>query len=216
MWLEIREGRIAISDGATVYEDSPGAFAQDAGAPAPACPAGFNRRYYEPGRRHFLADTTDEAVCADLEPDWPDGDAILAALPDLLAAQAERLVEQLRAEALRAIDAGAEAMRLRFITPGSGQALSYLQKAAEADAYVAAGRPADTGAYLLLEGEAAGRGITVSALADEVRATRDAWAGVAGTIEGVRKAGKDAVTAAVDAAGVDAARAHALAALDAI
>lgn len=108
----------------------------------------------------------------------------------------------LQKQATDAIDSAAGAARARFITTVPGQDITYQIKADQADAYVAAGRPADTSAYPMLEAEATARGMSVSDLADEVRITRDAWIAKASQIEGARMAGKAAIEActAVDPA----------------
>jgi hypothetical protein len=111
-----------------------------------------------------------------------------------------------KAQAKKAIDEAAGRARARYITAVPGQEATYQAKAAEADAYVAAGRPADTSAYPILTAEAQARGISVSALADLVRATRDQWIQLAAAIEALRIGGKLAVEAAADHAAVDAAR----------
>ena len=51
------------------------------------------------------------------------------------------------------IDAEAEAVRAQYITPGSGQAMVYGAKQAEARAYQAAGKPSDLTDYPLLGAE---------------------------------------------------------------
>jgi hypothetical protein len=121
-----------------------------------------------------------------------------------------------KAQAQDAIDQSAGRARARYITVAPGQEATYQAKSAEADAYVAAGRPADTSAYHILTAEAAARGVTVSAVADLVRATRDQWTQLAAAIEGIRIGGKLAVENAADHAGVDAARDAAIAQLGAI
>jgi len=114
---------------------------------------------------------------------------------------------------LVSIDQAAEDARLRYITPGAGQAAVYLAKAAEADSYKAAGYPSASTAYPLLTAEATATGQTKAAIADAVIAKRDAWMLVAGSIEGERIAGKAAVSAAVDIVTAMAARDNAIAAL---
>ncbi len=50
---------------------------------------------------------------------------------------AGRTLDAIKAELLADVDRQAEAVRLRYITAGSGQALTYQQKAAEAAAFAA-------------------------------------------------------------------------------
>ena len=82
----------------------------------------------------------------------------------------------------RHIDSQAEAVRNLFITPGSGQALTYMRKEAEARAYVADNNAATP----VLVAEATARSMTVAALAAEVIAAADLWAIVGSQIEGLR------------------------------
>jgi hypothetical protein len=120
-----------------------------------------------------------------------------------------------KAQAQDAIDQAAGRTRAKYITVAPGQEATYQAKAIEADAYVAAGRPADTTPYPILAAEAQARGISVSQIADLVRTTRDQWTQLAAAIEGIRIGGKLAVDAAADHAGVDAARDAAIAQLEA-
>jgi hypothetical protein len=121
-----------------------------------------------------------------------------------------------KSQAKDAIDQAAGRARARYITVAPGQEATYQAKAIEADAYVAAGRPADTAPYPILTAEAQARGVSVSQIADLVRTTRDQWAQLAAAIEGIRIGGKLAVDAAADHAGVDAARDAAIAQLEAV
>jgi len=118
------------------------------------------------------------------------------------------------------IDADAEAARLRYITAGAGQVATYLQKATEADAYKAAGYPASTTAYPLLAAEATALGQSAQQVAGVVIAQRDAWVGIAASIEGIRRGATDitagSIHAAADTPAAEAARDTAKAALAAI
>lgn len=125
-------------------------------------------------------------------------------------------LDQVKAAAKARIDAAAGRARARYITVAPGQEATYQAKAAEADAYVAAGRPANESPYPILTAEAQARGITVSQLADLVRETRDQWMQFAAVVEALRIGGKLAVDAAVDHAAVEAAVAQAEAGLEAV
>lgn len=110
---------------------------------------------------------------------WDGG----AWVPDLAA---------LRARAAEQIDAEAEKVRSRFLTPGAGQALTYQRKEAEARAVLD-----DTSASTpFLTAEAAAREMTVAALAAEVVAQADAWVIVGAAIEGLRMGAKAQIGAA--------------------
>lgn len=105
------------------------------------------------------------------------------------------------AAAHASIDAQAEAARAHIITPGPGQAMTYLQKTAEARAWLA-----DNSAPTpILSAEAEAMATTLAALAAEVVANADAWLVVGGRIEGARRAAKRAASEATDAAGIRAA-----------
>lgn len=87
------------------------------------------------------------------------------------------------------IDAQAELVRQRFLTPGAGQAMTYQRKEAEARAWLAD----DSVPTPFLSAEAPARGMTVAALAAEVVALADAWVAVGSVIEGLRMGGKAAL-----------------------
>lgn len=124
-----------------------------------------------------------------------------------------------QAGALTAIDAAAGAARARYITTADGQAATYLLKAADADRYKAAGYPAAQIAgypWVLAKARAmvtAPAAADYQAAADLIIATRDAWVSKGAAIEEARERGKAAVSAAVDVAGVAAARSAAIAEL---
>jgi hypothetical protein len=117
-------------------------------------------------------------------------------------------------KASAAIDQAAEAARLRYLTAGAGQALTYLEKERDARAYAAAGYPStQLASYLFVDAERRATGQTGRQAADAIIATADAWRAKAAAIDHERRKGKLAVEAAADAAAVEAARAAALAAL---
>lgn len=123
-----------------------------------------------------------------------------------------------RLEAQRDIDAAAGAARLRFITDVPGQQAVYMVKLQQALAYQAA-HAADAGAAVppYIAAEAQALGTTAIAVADLVVDLATVWNDVVGPqIEAARLAGKAAVTAAADEAGVLAAKDAALEALKAI
>lgn len=118
--------------------------------------------------------------------------------------------------ALVAIDAAAGAARARYITVAPGQEATYMLKAEQARAYKAAGYPAASlAAYPMVEAEAhaingaAPTAAQSQAAADGIIAQADAWIAKAAQIERSRITGKRAVTAAIDVAAVEVARAAA-------
>lgn len=104
------------------------------------------------------------------------------------------------------IDDEAEAARLRYITGGAGQAMTYQQKAAEAAECLAQSSPLTEDFPLL----AAEIGITAETLLGVARVVFDAhqgWRQIGAAIEALRLAGKPAVDAAeTAAAAIDAAQ----------
>ena len=99
------------------------------------------------------------------------------------------------------IDAAAETCRLKYITGGSGKALSYLQKVDEAKACQLASSPVDTD-YPFLNAEAIATGVTVAAMAATVLSLRSQWIVIGSNIEGICAGAKKAANAAqtIDAA----------------
>ena len=101
----------------------------------------------------------------------------------------------LRAQALLDIDAQAETVRGFFITPGSGQALVYDQKRAEAETYMA--DPAAQHSEIPhLVSEAAMNGISLFDQAVDYLTMRQMWLTISPAIEMRRLAAKAAVASA--------------------
>ena len=111
-----------------------------------------------------------------------------------------------KAAAITTIDTEAEAVRLRYVTPGAAQQLIYEAKRHEAVA-LAADQSPDPADYPLLAAEI---GITASTLTDvgaAVLLTAAQWRNVAAAIERLRLGAKQAVAAATTIAAVHAAAA---------
>lgn len=129
--------------------------------------------------------------------DWRwDGEAWTA--PEIPAAPS---LDQVKALLRAQIDAAAEAERLKYITTGAGQAMTYSQKAAEAVMLEDDPDPQPS-AYPMLSAEV---GITAPTLAEVgavVRQAHGQWILIGAAIEAARLAAKKAVT---DAATADAA-----------
>jgi hypothetical protein len=103
-------------------------------------------------------------------------------------------LDAIRTPLLRRIDAEAEACRGRFITAGSGQAITYFAKQQEAVAFIA-----DASASVpILTAEAAAIGVTVAELAAEVSTAAVAWLTIGAKIEAARRGAKKAITDASD------------------
>lgn len=180
--------------------------------PGYALPQAMTGRCYEPGQKHWL---TDGAMQHAGPLPWPEGDLYLSREAQYRTAFAARTappaptLEELKAGARRLIDRTAEHRRLIHITPGSGQALVYLEKRREAEAALAAlanagGQPIDPAQFPLLAAEL---GITASgleAVAEAVLAAAKSWTQAAASIEGTRLKAKRDVDAAKGAAEIDA------------
>lgn len=95
----------------------------------------------------------------------------------------------LREQCCAKIDAKAEQIRGIYITLGSGQALVYMEKRREAEAYLA-DTSIDTDLIPHLALESTARGMTVESLADEVIATSNAWRDMSAAIEAIRLGAK--------------------------
>jgi hypothetical protein len=110
----------------------------------------------------------------------------------------EARLEWVKDEAKRRIDREAELARLRYVTPGAGQAMAYKAKEEEARMIVAFAPGVDLDApsfpFLALEAEATGQ--TLRQVAGVVVAAADLWRHVGARIEVLRLSAKRAVEAA--------------------
>lgn len=113
--------------------------------------------------------------------------------PEPVPVDLSALKRALKAE----IDAAAEAERARYITPGSGQAMTYQAKSAEAVRYLAI---AGEGDYPLLNAEVGVTGETLHQVAQIVANLHGQWQVVGGLIERARLSAKAAIDAAPDEA----------------
>jgi hypothetical protein len=115
-------------------------------------------------------------------------------------------INTLRLTLTTQVDAQAETTRLLWITPGSGQALTYEQKRAEAERMATDPAPQPE-AYPMLAAEVGITADTLAAVGALVRARAAAWTAVAAQIESLRLQAKAAVMAANNAAEARAAAA---------
>lgn len=113
-------------------------------------------------------------------------------------------LDAVKAMMVAQIDADAERARLAHITGGAGQAMSYLQKAAEAKSCLADTEP-DAEAYPLLAAEIGITAPTLGEVAAVVAAAHAAWTVIGAQIEALRLGAKAAIAAATDAATAEAA-----------
>lgn len=118
-------------------------------------------------------------------------------------------VDQVRARASRRIDREAEAHRLKFLTPGSGQAAEYEATVAEATRAIVAPDPLVAEAYPWLAAEQtaqaeAGVSMTLREVASGALARRAAWNAAGPGIKAVRRGAKLRVAAETDPAEIAA------------
>jgi hypothetical protein len=118
----------------------------------------------------------------------PEGAGLLV-VPYAVIADAALDLEALRGALNLYVDTSAEAFRMKFLTAGAGQALTYQRKEAEARAWLLD----NTARTPFLEAEASGRDITVETLVPEVIARADQWEVVGALIEGERMGAKDKI-----------------------
>jgi len=105
-------------------------------------------------------------------------------------------LEDMRGRLLASLDDQAEATRLKYITNGSGQSMTYQYKVAEAAAWTA-----DNEASVpFLSAEADARGMTIADLVSEVQTNAAAWTLIGSKIEAARMGAKTAVRNASTAA----------------
>ncbi|HEV2263721.1 MAG TPA: hypothetical protein VGR79_04225 [Stellaceae bacterium] len=81
---------VHVENGSAVYVDAGARFAADNDAAVPVLPAGAIERIYEPGVRHAISNGS--SVIAGGPQPWPFGDAAVAVVSKLLAAQAKRTI----------------------------------------------------------------------------------------------------------------------------
>ena len=82
------DGTLHIRTQAGAYADSLENFADDYGAPFPALDAGLTERIYDQGVRHAVMNGHDVVGGGPMP--WPEGDAIIASVGRLIAAQEAR------------------------------------------------------------------------------------------------------------------------------
>jgi hypothetical protein len=143
-----------------------------------------------------------------LDPSWLAlvcaWDAVLIGGPGAWRAEtaAERLAA-LKDRAKAQIDAEAERQRLRWITPGAGQAMTYARKVEQAKAVLAAvdPQPAD---YPMLAASIGIDGADIVGVANTVVAMDAAWEQIGAAIEAARLTAKQEIDGAGSVAAVEA------------
>lgn len=122
-----------------------------------------------------------------------DGKPVLQAIENVIPLDVVKLTLKMQ------IDQSAETERLKYITPGTGQAMTYQQKVAEAQAFKAASnpKPAD---YPILASEVGITAPTLSEVADTVLTAYRQWQQIGAMIEAIRLGAKRDIDAAEDEA----------------
>lgn len=113
-------------------------------------------------------------------------------------------LEEIKSTLKAEIDTAAEAERLKYITPGFGQAMTYMQKADEAARYLAASDPVATD-YPLLSAEVSITAPTLAEVATIVNAAFTQWQRIGAAIEAARLGTKAAIDTAETAEDAQAA-----------
>ncbi|KQR30126.1 hypothetical protein ASF91_15020 [Rhizobium sp. Leaf155] len=113
---------------------------------------------------------------------------------------------ELKAKLKASIDDAAEAERRKYITTGSGQAMTYMQKADEASRYLATSNPVAAD-YPLLAAEVGITAATIEGVAQVVHEAYSQWQVIGAAIEAARLAVKFAIDDAADAPAAQAAAA---------
>ncbi len=217
---DVAEPQVLVKNGSLLYYDTPTNFETDYGSAFPALGANEYIREYTAGKQHNIFDDKGKFLSSE-DVDWTEGDAVIAALPALIAAKAAReyvapTLEEARAAGKVEIDDAAGAARGRYITVAPGQEMTYLEKSEQAADYVTAGYPADTSNYPFIQAEMNATGLSKEDAADGILAQKSAWISVGVLIEEHRLGGKANIDAATDLAGVDSAVSAAVALLDAV
>lgn len=138
-------------------------------------------------------------------PEWIDRGEIPAEIDPMTACWDGAAIVADQAPAKAALVAGvnriAEDIRARFLTQGSGQAMTYLRKEDEARRFEAGADPAD---FPFLSAEAVATGASLAETAALVLGQADAWAGLGAAIEARRRGLIVAIAAAEDGAALAA------------
>lgn len=123
---------------------------------------------------------------------------IVSGKPKPVAPQPQA-ISVIKAALKQDVDAAAEAERLQYITPGNGQAMTYQQKVAEAQAFKAASNP-QSSEYPMLSSEVGITAETIDDVADVVLAAFAQWQQIGAAIESIRLGAKRNIDVAQDEA----------------
>jgi hypothetical protein len=124
---------------------------------------------------------------------------------EIQVAPVVKTLQQLQSEAMAEIDRQAGIVRLKYITDAPGQQLTYSAKLDSANAYIAAGYPADASPYPWIDQEAIQTGSSPAVVADLIVFMAEQWTVVGAQIEGHRLAAKRAIDDATSETGISVA-----------
>lgn len=123
--------------------------------------------------------------------------------PTLIEPTKELPLSTVKQRAKSEVDRSAEAERMKYITPGQGQAMTYQQKVEEAKAYQAATNPKASD-YPMLSAEVGITAPTLKQVVEVVLAAFLQWQIIGAEIEGIRLKAKKDIEEAKDEAAVRA------------
>lgn len=119
--------------------------------------------------------------------------------PYLYHLPVETSLDAIKASLKSTVDSLAEIERLKYITPGNGQAMTYQQKVAEAQAFKATSNPQPSD-YPILSSEVGITADTLDEVANIVLAAFAQWQQIGALIESIRLGAKRDIDAAEDEA----------------
>ncbi len=109
-----------------------------------------------------------------------------------------RPLSDVKDQLIAEINAAAEGERLKYITAGEGQAMTYTEKLAQARAFLAASAP-DPADYPMIANEVDITAADAASVAEAVVSAYSAWAAIGAAIEKTRMEANKSITAATDA-----------------
>lgn len=177
----IRDGEFILPAAAT-FDEPPSASEN-------ACPTFVDGKWIVVpdwrGHTYWLADRSEHKI-AELGVEPPE---------DALNERPPTPLDALKQAACARIDSTAEATRALFLTLGSGQAMTYQAKEAEARALLQDQNP-DPNTYPMLAAMIGLDGETLEDVGETIRTRADAWSLIGAEIERIRQSAKQAAKAA--------------------
>ncbi len=173
----------------------------------------MSKLYYSATSKGFFSDAVHDVLPNDAveitqaeHKELLDGQSVgLAIVPDANGKPVLQVIdtaipfEVLKASLKTSIDTAAETERLKYITAGTGQAMTYQQKVDEARALKAVSNPKSED-YPILASEVGITAPTLAEVADTVLAAYRQWQQIGAAIEAIRLGAKRDIDAAADEA----------------